>query len=346
MIRSHTSHDGFGLVELMIALGLGLLLTTAVLQVTLASQRSQHLLEAAARLQESGRYAMNLLTKDIRTAGYMGCPNLRRTPVNVIADDPPDDFDFSPAGVFKGFDNIADDNPYRAVAGSDVVVLQRAALPSARLIDKVNPGNASIQIDANPAGLGRNDFVFITDCVNADVFKAASVSANNNNGNDSATIVYSRGVTNRYKLSKIYGLDTQIMGFQSLAYYVRDTRRVTARGAPIYSLYVSAREFGSGAAPAAMELVEGVEDMQLTYGVDTDDDRSIDSYRTAADVGDWTTVMSVRIELLMQSLEDNVAAANGDFAQDNLQFNGSGVTADGRLRQVYSSVVAIRNRLP
>ena len=276
----------------------------------------------------------------------MGCPNLQRIPVNVITDEPPDDFDFTPAEVLKGFDNIAGGNAYQAVAGSDVVVLQRAALPAARLTGNVNPNNANIQVDANPAGLGRNDFVFITDCVNADMFKAVSVSANNGNGNSSITIVHSRGANTTNNLSKIYGRDARVMGFQSLAYYVRDTGRSTAAGSPIYSLYTSAREFGGGAVPAAMELVEGVEDMQLTYGVDGDGDRSIDSYRTAADVDDWAAVMSVRIELLMQSLEDNVVASSGEFAQGNLQFNGSAVAPDGRLRQVYSSAVAIRNRLP
>jgi len=342
------SHSGFGLVELLIALGLGLLLTTAVMQVTLGSQRSQHLLDSAARLQESGRLAMNFLKKDIRTAGYMGCPNLQRIPLNVIAETPPADLSFTSANVLKGFDNVVDDstNTYAAVPGTDVVVLQRAALPAARLTGNVNPNNANIQVDGNPAGLGRDDFVFITDCVNADLFKANTVSSNNGNGNSGITIVHSRGSNNSNNLSKIYGADAEVMGFQSLAYFIRDTTRTTAGGSAIHSLYVKARTFGSGAAPVATELIEGVENMQLTYGVDTDADRSIDAYKVAADVTDWSAVLSVRIELLMQSLEDNVVAASGSFGQNNLQFNGAAVPQDDRLRQVYHSVVAIRNRLP
>lgn len=347
MTKRRTAQEGFGLVELMIALTLGLLLSTSVMQVTLASQRSQQLLDAAARLQENGRFAMNFLAKDIRTAGYMGCPNLQRIPVNVIAETTPSDFNFTAAEVLKGFDNVVDDsdNLYEAVAGTDVLVLQRAALPSVRLTGNLDPNNANIHIDSNPAGLGANDFVFITDCVNADLFKAASVSANNSNGGSGINIVHSRGTNNNNHLSKIYGSDAEVMGFQSLAYFVRDSQRSTAGGSAIYSLYVKARNFGRGAAPVAIELIEGVENMQLSYGVDTGGDRSVDEYQIASAVTDWSKVLSVRIELLMQSLEDKVMASSGESAQ-SLQFNGAAVTPDGRLRQVYSSAVAIRNRLP
>ena len=136
------------------------------------------------------------------------------------------------------------------------------------------------------------------------------------------------------------------MGFQSLAYFIRDTNRTTAAGNPIHSLWVQARSLGSGAAPAATELVEGVENMQISYGEDTNDDRNIDVYRSAADVSNWAAVLSIRIELLMHSLDDNIVGSSGEFVQNNLEFNGAAVASDQRLRQVYRTAVAIRNRLP
>uniref|UniRef100_UPI003568138D PilW family protein n=1 Tax=Litorivivens sp. TaxID=2020868 RepID=UPI003568138D len=146
------------------------------------------------------------------------------------------------------------------------------------------------------------------------------------------------------RLSKVYGEDAMVMGFESVAYFIRDTNRDTAKGHSIHSLYIRAREPGSGGtAPVAQELVEGVEDMQLTYGVDTSDDRTVDAYKTAADIADWSKVLSVRINLLMQSIDDSVVSS----AQRGLIFNADAVnTNDGRLRQTYSTAVAIRNRLP
>ncbi len=337
-------HDGFGLLELLIAMTLGLLLSAAVMQVTLASQRSHHLLDAAARLQENGRFALSYLSKDIRTAGYMGCPNVQRIPVNVIAKTPATDLNFTAAAVLVGTDNAAAGNAYDAVAGTDFVVLQRALALPARLTGNLDPHNANVQIDSNPAGIGRGDFVFITDCVNADLFEATTVSSNRSN--DRITITHANNKNDNNRLSKIYGRDAEILGFQSLAYFIRDTGRTTEGSAPIRSLYVKARNLGGGAPPVAIELVEGVEDMQLSYGVDSDADNNVDAYKTASDISDWTTVLSVRIELLLHSLEDNIVGTAGAFAQSNLTFNGDTVASDGRLRQVYTSVVAIRNRLP
>ncbi len=336
---------GFGLVELMIAMTLGLLLSAAVLQIALASKNSYRVVEASSRLQESGRFAMSHLARDLRSAGYMGCPSLQRSVVNVIAKDPPADIDFTPAGVLVGQDNVAAGNGYSAVAGSDVIVIQRAAVPGARLTGNMTADNANIQIDGNPNGLVQRDYVFVTDCIDADLFRATSVSANQSDSR--VTLAHANNLNTTNRLSKAYGPDAEVFGFQSLAYFVRDTGRRTAGGKPIHALWVQARRLGSGgAAPVAYELVEGVENMQLSYGEDSDGDRSIDVYRSAADVSDWAAVLSVRIELLLHSLEDNVVGASGEFVQSNLSFNGAAVASDGRLRQVYSSAVAVRNRLP
>lgn len=334
---------GFSLVELMIAMTLGLLLSAVVLQVALAGKNSYRLLDASARLQEGGRLAFSFLARDLRSAGFMGCPSLHRIPVNVIAKNPPADIDFTPGGVLRGIDDAPAANDYDAVAGTDIVRIQRASPFSARLTGNLAPVNARIQVDGNPMGLEAEDHVLISDCVSADLFEATSVSSNT----DPITIAHASDGNTTNFLSKIYGPDARVYGFESIAYFVRDTGRTTAGGDPVHALYVLARGPGSGGvAPDAVELVEGVEDMQLTYGEDTDGDRSVDRYRSAAAVSDWASVLSVRIELLMHGLEDNVVGASGEFVQDNLAFNGAAVPVDGRLRQVYVTAVAVRNRLP
>lgn len=337
------SQTGFGIIELMIAITLGIVLSGAVIQVTLASQRSQRVLEAVSQLQESGRIAVSFLTRDLRMAGYMGCPNLERIPVNVIAKTPPSDLNFTAENVLRGQDNVSAGNAYSAVANTDIVSIQRAVTPAATLTGNTTPNNANIQINSNPAGLGAGDYVFITDCINADLFTATTVS--NGNGNK-ITIAHASNKNIENKISKIYGSDAEIMGFQSLVYFIRDSGRSTPAGNAIHSLWVQARYLGNGAAPIATELVEGVEDMQITYGEDTDGDRDIDAYRSAADVTDFSAVLSVRIELLMHSVDDNIVGSSGEFVQSNLSFNGAAVASDQRLRQVYSTAVAIRNRLP
>ncbi|MGI0117280.1 PilW family protein [Zooshikella sp. RANM57] len=62
--------SGLSLIELMIALVLGLLLLAGVLQVFLGSSQTYRLTGDLARAQENGRFALDMLTRDIRMAGY------------------------------------------------------------------------------------------------------------------------------------------------------------------------------------------------------------------------------------------------------------------------------------
>ncbi|MBL4632219.1 MAG: PilW family protein [Paraglaciecola sp.] len=62
--------QGLSLVELLIAMGLGLLLTVGGLQMMLASQNIYRTTDSLSRIQESGRFALAFLAQDIRMAGY------------------------------------------------------------------------------------------------------------------------------------------------------------------------------------------------------------------------------------------------------------------------------------
>lgn len=91
---------------------------------------------------------------------------------------------------------------------------------------------------------------------------------------------------------------------------------------------------------AAEELIEGVENMQIQYGEDLDGNRSADVYRSADQVVDWGAVVSVRISLLLQSVEDGIVSHPQTY-----RFNGMTTTAtDRRLRRTFSTVIALRNR--
>lgn len=67
---TYTGLQGFTLVELMIALTLGAILSTAMLQVVIANVRTHQTSIDIARLQENGRLAMDILSRDLRLAGY------------------------------------------------------------------------------------------------------------------------------------------------------------------------------------------------------------------------------------------------------------------------------------
>lgn len=64
---------GFSLIEVMLALGLGLLLVLAGGRVFIGALQSWQAQEAAARMQEEARFVLQRMARDIRMAGAFGC---------------------------------------------------------------------------------------------------------------------------------------------------------------------------------------------------------------------------------------------------------------------------------
>ena len=67
------SQLGVTLIELMIALVIGLLATGAMLKVYVDSSRLYRFNEGLARIQENGRFATEFIRRDARVAGFWGC---------------------------------------------------------------------------------------------------------------------------------------------------------------------------------------------------------------------------------------------------------------------------------
>ncbi len=64
---------GFSLVELMIALALGSIVTAGVVQLFVANSETHNLLVGQSRMQESARFALDFIGRQVRQAGYRGC---------------------------------------------------------------------------------------------------------------------------------------------------------------------------------------------------------------------------------------------------------------------------------
>lgn len=67
---------GFGLIEIMIALALGIILTLGIIQIFASSKQTSITQNASARLQEDARYALSRMTQELRMAGMFGCLSL------------------------------------------------------------------------------------------------------------------------------------------------------------------------------------------------------------------------------------------------------------------------------
>ncbi|AMO69389.1 type IV pilus assembly protein PilW [gamma proteobacterium BDW918] len=336
---------GFGLVELMIAVTLGILLSTAVIQVFLATSTSSKMLDSMAQIQENARFAMRFLSREIRMAGYMGCSSIGAAGFNNIAL-PTSLAIFSPGTALVGVDNVGASDAMSAVVGTDRVTIKRASDEFITLTGNLSPDNANVKIEDNSVGFVKEDFVMVTDCLNGDMFRITNTPKKKGEGQ--TTLAHANGSNSDNKLSKIYTGEAEVFGFQVIDFFIADTGRKSSAGNPINALYFQQLTLTSGGvATAPIELVEGIENMQLSYGVDTNADRAVDVYQTAAEVADWATVLSVRIELIMYGSQDNVVGRTGAADAQQLSDASGDLVAnnDGRLRQVFTNVFTIRNRL-
>jgi len=330
--------SGITVVEILVGLALSLIILAGVMHIFINNKQTYRVQEAFARLQESGRFATQFITKDLRMAGYVGCGGTIANPVNMADYYPPPNGDnvadnvgnFNASGI-EGFQTgdlplvLTDALTLSAsdvVPGTDIVRIKRAASTGVRLKGNMTTVNANVQLDAATAAgvFQANDYLFISDCEAADVFVANNVS---NSGN-TTTIAHSNSVNLDNFLSKPYQEDAEVYKFVSTTYYIG----YNVAGEPA----LFRQTLGNAASMNVEEIVEGVEDMQLLYGEDSDDDGTPNRYVDSASVADWNNIVSVRIELQVRSMEDNVAAKLTAYG-------------DRKLRRTFTTSIAIRNRV-
>jgi type IV pilus assembly protein PilW len=100
---------------------------------------------------------------------------------------------------------------------------------------------------------------------------------------------------------------------------------------------------------AAVELVDGVENMQILYGKDTDGDKVPNIYLAAGaaslqSAADWSGVVSVRIGILARTVSDkDTDVDTASYDVDGTGLNNFTAPGDHHKRRVFQAVVHLRN---
>ena len=125
---------GFSLVELMVAMTLGLFVAGVVIAIFIGNSRNLRAIEQATRHVENGRYAMQLLGDDIRHAGFFAEFDASILPAPSVKPDPcvivPDDLKASIPLHVQGYDNsdgaLSCLSEVDVADSTDVLVIRRA----------------------------------------------------------------------------------------------------------------------------------------------------------------------------------------------------------------------------
>ncbi|NOT10419.1 MAG: prepilin-type N-terminal cleavage/methylation domain-containing protein [Methylococcaceae bacterium] len=345
---------GMTLIEIMIALLIGAFLLGGVLQIFIGTKQTYRMQEGLSRLQENGRFALDFLAKDIRMAGFIGCnsgASLTNTPVCITPDNPvgcttplktpntlntPTGFLYDFKTSIQGFESTSATAWTPAIAaditsplgGSDVIAIRRAADENFTVTAHAS-ATADLTLDATAttanlktAGFLKTDgsnncaTAVLSDCSAAAVFQVSAIAGTDLSHATGGSCTLKNSTDD---LGKTY-VGGQVYPINTISYYIR----TNDSNQP--SLY---RKLGSN---DAQELVEGIENMQILYGVDTDPtpDGAANYYVRANDaVANMAKVVSIRIILTARTIDGNLTA-----------------TGDGRIRRNFASTIAVRNRLP
>jgi type IV pilus assembly protein PilW len=328
----NSKQNGLTLIEILIAMVIGLFLLAGVMQIFLGSQRSYRLQENLSRMQENGRFAMDFITRDIRMTGAMGCvetANIKSTLITYPATDA--------KSVFNNFrESISNDlfpsnDTYdlntnkltlRSMLPTDIFVIPPSGSLTPKQIIELQKNTLSVNSITN---LRNGDIIMVTNCDKGDIFKITSLTSNSIGHND-----------DKKPFQSDYGKNSQIYRANFVTYSIYTPPPINNEPQPV-SLY---RRVNGQTNKEA--LVENIEDMQILYGEDTNGDKTPNHYVSADRVTDMNNVISIRVSLLAVSPDDNLASNITPYT-----YNGVEITpTDTRLRQVITSTIAIRNRLP
>lgn len=344
---SRLKQRGWTLVELLVAMVLGVLIIAGIGQIYLAAKRSYDIQISLSRLQEAGRYATEALIQDIRRAGYWGLMNMR-TANTVQVTVPP-----APAGSNVTYPTglpatLATGSCPKGNADWGRTIIQRLFG-----LNNPSPSPGTYQCITNNLDQGDVLVVRYADPMPVSKFDAgrlyirtAPYQASLTFGDPSlrppgVTCTMHNCVTDPIAAGGQYDYKVE-----ARAYYVGSSSTATecgkVGGAPLPAL--QRVELDSSGRPMRHELITGVEQLQFQYGEDTDGDGSVNIYRNADAVVQWPNVRAVRFWVLTRDdcpdpgYTDTTTYRMGDLPA----FTPSGTDAHFH-RALYSATVALRN---
>jgi len=298
------SQAGFTLIELMVALLLGVVLTSGVISVFITSRTSYSLNNAVGQVQEGGRFAMSTMQPVVSQAGYTGCAN--QTFSGTYANDlnnptggpvyefgePVYGFEFTGTGpgttikdttgtpVLDG--NASDWSPNltsdvtTAIGGyvvknSDILLVhEQLGNPAVVLSPYVNTTTKAIPAYASTttAALSAGDIAIVSNCND---FTPFQISNSTVSPGASGIVNFANSGTpgNSGNFTAKYTNDSQVAAAQTYIFFVGKS---SVDGG--YSLFEASLTADTGSAAgnglmkasSVREIVPGVENMQVLYG--------------------------------------------------------------------------------
>lgn len=290
-----SKQQGVTLVELMIALILGLFVLVGLSAVFIASKQAFRFQDTAGRLQEDASFALDTMSRDLRMAGYAGCrgvdaatvggvttyyPTLAMTagaPGGIDGPNPLATVEsanamvtfqpLSPVNFLRGFDNVP--STMFASGSAPTSSSTHSLFFSGGSSNAVSVSTAMAAVDS-PIAIASDAYswgstkvfkMVVSDCTTSSLFAGQLNAAGTQIVHDTVLGDTTKGQNSAtsFPATPKYGVDAIVMPLEWNFYYV-----ATRSGAATPSLY---RVFYDGSSRQdAQELISNVESMRLNYG--------------------------------------------------------------------------------
>ena len=307
--RLHHSQLGLSMIELMVAITIGLILSAGIIQIFSNSKNTYRVEESLSRVQESGRLALDFIANDVRMASYWGCqPDPSNIQNDLAAGSGYINFTAGAVTGTEGGAGTPDSLTLSGADGTPGLVLQ----PNGGGGTYSTSVSTALQVNT-PNDLASGDIVLVSDCTGGDIFQVTGANPSAAGVVDHAVGAGSPGNTSQ--LSKAYQGDASIYYVHQIIY----TIKAGSDGQPALWRSVNGTD---------QEIVDDVSDLQILYGEDMNNDRSVDRYVDGNNVSNFGNVYSIQLQLTVQT-----AAAS------------TSVNAGSRITRNFSTTVAIRNRV-
>jgi len=358
---SYVRSIGFSIVELMVAILIGLIILAGVIQVVITSKSTFLGQEEMSFIQENARYAVDLIGKDLQNAGYLGCAG-NAANVAYVAKVSAGSADLWGVEYVKGYEG----KPNGAASNASFPALYRD-----QVLPIYQPGTTTVQdypdsfivrggsgavvaletqsglrfdLKSNP-GFSEGEYIALIaeDCRRSAIVRAATVSGNSFTlSADSVCDTSIKPIRDQNYIcnvgclcsgessNELFHSGSVAMSYSIHAYYIADSGVLP--GVPALKRRVLHDGVGR-----EEELALGVEDMEVLYGIVVGNNmRYADASQIVANGWSWSNVSSVQVSLLVRSQS---ASANQSQARPYLGNNYN----DRFMRQVVTSTFRLRN---
>ena len=338
-VKAMQKIKGFSLIELMIAMVIGLIIINGVIQVVLNSKRSYIDNQEMSQMQENARYALDTLTREIRMAGYMGCaPTFAAGAVDTSLVTTNIDYFLTPQNAATPITGLTKatvmTGPFVTdmLMGTDAIVIRRASAEFEVVTDAAateTPETLNFATGTSLAALKPKLPLLISspDCSKAVIVEGTEVNGNQITGVPKPTAA---SLSPFVKGSAVTPLVVN-------AYYIGASKVV--KDTPALMREVMYTTAAGAIATHSEELALGVEDMQLIYVTQASAEKILRADMPPADL---SQLIAVEVQLLLRS------QGRLQSTTQVVKFNGNNIGVKdsevGFTRQVVSTTVGIRNR--